>query len=282
MNGWHALQEELEAWRASGRPATFWWRDDDAVDRTLALDRLLDLAARSGVPLSLAVIPAHATTALADRLAGAATPVAVLQHGFEHANHAPTGVKSVELGLHRPCVAICQELGRGRAMLNATFGALAVPVLVPPWNRIAGELVPELSGLGFRGLSTHTARTAARPARGLVACNTHLDVMRTKPTKEFLGENEALDLLTGHLRARRLATADRPAADPPAAGPSAADLDRVDPNEPSGLLTHHLVMDEAAWSFVTRLLAALTDHPATRWLSAREAFQLPAGSRAGA
>lgn len=270
MTDWPALQRELEAWRACGRSATFWWRDDDATDCTPALERLLDLAGRRGVPLNLAVIPAHATKALAARLADAATPVAVLQHGFDHANHAPDGEKSVELGPHRPSVAISQELARGRAMLKATFGERAAPVLVPPWNRVAERFVPELPGLGFRGLSTHTARTAARPAKGLVVCNTHLDVMRWRPKREFLGENEALDLLIGHLKARRRATA----------GPAAADLAGADPQEPSGLLTHHLDMDEAAWSFVGRLLSVLGAHAAARWLTADEAFSLSAESRA--
>lgn len=271
MSDWQALQRELEAWRAADRATTFWWRDDDAVACTPALERLLDLAGRNRIPLNLAVIPARATKALAARLADAATPVAVLQHGFEHANHASDGEKSVELGLHRPSVAICQELARGRAMLTATFGEQAAPVLVPPWNRVAEEFVPELSGLGFRGLSTHTARAASRPANGLVVCNTHLDVMRWRPKREFLGETEALDLLIGHLRARRQA----------AATPSAAGLPAADPDEPSGILTHHLDMDEAAWDFVARLLAVLGAHADVRWLTADEAFQLSTASRAG-
>jgi len=270
MSDWTALRRELDAWRASGRSATFWWRDDDATLCTPALERLLDLAGRHGVPVSLAVIPARATKALATRLADATTPVAVLQHGFDHANHAPDDEKSIELGLHRPSVAICQELARGRAMLKAIFGERAAPVLVPPWNRVAERFVPELPGLGFRGLSTHTARTAAGPAHGLVVCNTHIDIMRWRPKREFLGKNEALDLMIGHLSARRRATA----LSAPAGLPGA------DPDEPSGLLTHHLVMDEAAWRFVARLLAELGAHEAARWLTAEEAFHLPASSRA--
>lgn len=258
MTGWRALQRELGAWRDTGRPATLWWRDDDAVDDSPALDRLLELAARHGVPLNLAVIPLHATGALAARLALADTHATVLQHGFAHTNHAPEGEKSVELGPHRPRVAICEELMRGLAMLTARFGQQAVPVLVPPWNRIAEDLVPELAGLGFRGLSTHTPRAAVRPAPELVACNTHVDVMRWRPEREFLGDDEVLDLLIGHLRARRQG--------------------RAEPDEPSGLLTHHLVMDGAAWDFVSRLVALLGDHPAARWVTADEAFHLAAGA----
>jgi hypothetical protein len=102
MSGWQALHEELENWQRTGRIATFWWRDDDAADCSPALDRLLGLAQAYGVPLSLAVIPALATAALARQLAGPAAHVSVLQHGFDHANHAPPGEKSMELGLHQP------------------------------------------------------------------------------------------------------------------------------------------------------------------------------------
>lgn len=266
MSGWQALHEELENWQRTGRIATFWWRDDDAADCSPALDRLLGLAQAYGVPLSLAVIPALATAALARQLAGPAAHVSVLQHGFDHANHAPPGEKSMELGLHRPRVAICEELADGQAILKASFGGQAIPVLVPPWNRIAGEFVPELAGLGFRGLSTHTARAAVRPAEGLVACNTHVDVLRWRPERGFLGENEALNLLIGHLRARRQAGAE----------PLVDGQPRAEPDEPSGLLTHHLVMDEAAWSFVSRLLATLGDHLSARWIAAEEAFHLSA------
>lgn len=270
MSGWPALQRELDAWREADQVATVWWRDDDAVDCSPALDRLLELAAQNQAPLTLAVIPARATDALAARLARAGARVTVLQHGFAHANHAPKGQKAMELGPHRPGVAICEELARGRAMLNEKFGRQAVPVLVPPWNRIAGEVVSALAALGFRGLSAHTARTAMRPAEGLVACNTHLDVMRWRPERGFLGEDEALDLLIGHLRARRRARAEA----------SAAGTRTAEPDEPSGLLTHHLVMDEAAWAFVSRLLGVLADHPAARWSTVDEAFQLSTDARA--
>ena len=48
MGEWSDLEAELEAWRCRGRRATFWWRDDDAVEATPALERLLGLADGSG------------------------------------------------------------------------------------------------------------------------------------------------------------------------------------------------------------------------------------------
>ena len=35
---WAVLGDELARWREAGRSATFWWRDDDAVQRTPALE----------------------------------------------------------------------------------------------------------------------------------------------------------------------------------------------------------------------------------------------------
>ena len=67
---WTDLTRELDRWADSGRPATFWWRDDDALTVTPALDRLLGLARDHQAPLALAVVPAGATAALAASLDG--------------------------------------------------------------------------------------------------------------------------------------------------------------------------------------------------------------------
>ena len=71
MNGdaacFDPLMRELDGWQAAGGIARFWLRDDDAVEPTAALDRLL--GAMNGMPLTLAVIPAFSGAALAARLA---------------------------------------------------------------------------------------------------------------------------------------------------------------------------------------------------------------------
>ena len=97
MTRWPALRDELDTWAEAGRTATLWWRDDDAVEPTPALDRLLALAARHEIPLALAVIPARASTALARRIAGSGPRIAPLQHGYAHRNHAPPSEKKAEL-----------------------------------------------------------------------------------------------------------------------------------------------------------------------------------------
>src|SRR5262249_22117620 len=71
MSGnWQAFDDEVARWRDAGRRARLWWRDDDAADVSAALDRLLELQRQTAVPLALAVVPAQATDALAERLAG--------------------------------------------------------------------------------------------------------------------------------------------------------------------------------------------------------------------
>jgi hypothetical protein len=259
---WRILTEELDAWAAAGRAATLWWRDDDAVAPSAELERLLGLAAARDVPIALAAIPARASEALARGIETAGARVTLLQHGYAHRNHAPAAEKKAELGAHRPANAVLEELARGQARMSALFGSALfgsgpfglgwAPVLVPPWNRIAEGLVPEVGRLGFRGLSTYGARAAAEPAPGLVQINSHVDIMRWDAPRGFLGAAEALDLLAGHLRARRLGEADEA--------------------EPSGLLSHHGAHDEACWAFLDELLGRLAEHPAARFVAAGEAF----------
>jgi hypothetical protein len=264
---WRILSEELDAWAAAGRAATLWWRDDDAVEPCAELERLLGLAAARDVPIALAAIPARVSEVLARGIETAGARVTLLQHGYAHRNHAPAAEKKAELGAHRPANAVLEELARGQARMTALFGSGRfgsglsgsgpfglgwAPVLVPPWNRIAEGLVPEVARLGFRGLSTYGARAAAEPVPGLAQINSHVDIMRWAAPRGFLGAAEALDLLAGHLRARRLGEADAA--------------------EPSGLLSHHGAHDEACWAFLDELLGRLVEHPAARFVAVDEAF----------
>lgn len=225
MTSWAVVDEELARWRDSGREPTLWWRDDDAVDATSALDRLLTLQRTHGVPLALAIVPAGATPALAARLSQVSS-IDLLQHGYAHSNHAPIGEKKAELGPERPAMMVLGELGTGWLALERLFGPAVLPILVPPWNRIAPGLVPALPEIGFRGLSTFGIRPHPRPVSGWVQVNTHIDIIDWR-TRRFAGTEAVLGAF-----ARALAAA------------------RVESGEPLGLLSHHLAMDEAAWDFL--------------------------------
>ena len=56
MSGWQALADEAARWRDAGRTAELWWRDDDAIDATPLLDRLVGLVRDTQTPRALAVM----------------------------------------------------------------------------------------------------------------------------------------------------------------------------------------------------------------------------------
>ena len=68
MSDWTPLRRELTRWQESGRVATLWLRDDDAETPSPALDSLLAMTAEHGVSVLVAIIPARADRALAERL----------------------------------------------------------------------------------------------------------------------------------------------------------------------------------------------------------------------
>lgn len=270
---WAALDQELFEWRRAGRVASLWWRDDDAAEDSDALTRLLTLSGAFNIPLTLAVVPrkpgAHLPSlqkAIADK--PLVTPV---MHGYAHVNHAPPGEKQAEFGGHRPMTQMRDELAEGLASLSAVFGTWLCHVLAPPWNRIDASLLQYLPQLGFSGVTAFRPAAARRPVPGLVQTNCHIDPIswhgarRQRPPSEVLGE------LIQLLRARRfypaLPDGGKLSGKPLPSG--------FDPDEPAGILTHHLAHDGEGWEFLSRLLDAIEPHRRTggaRWLSCAEAF----------
>jgi peptidoglycan/xylan/chitin deacetylase (PgdA/CDA1 family) len=248
MSSWQALEEEAARWRDAGRTADLWWRDDDAADSGPALDRLLAIHRETAAPLALAVVPARATRALADRLA-AEPAVDLLQHGYAHVNHATPSERKTELGPHRPAMVVLGELGTGWLALERLFGGRALSVMVPPWNRIAPALVPALPEIGFSGLSTFGPRRRARPVSGLAQINTHVDLIDWQGGRGFVGEAAALAALVAALARARTVS-----------------------DEPVGLLSHHLAMDGAAWDFLRLMWQRATIMPGLCIRPARALF----------
>ncbi|WP_442967059.1 polysaccharide deacetylase family protein [Rhizobium sp. GN54] len=242
---WAPLERELDRWARAGRVARFWLRDDDAVEPTAALEQLLALSAGHAVPVALAVIPAFTGAALARRLA-AAPDVEVAVHGWSHENFAPPDQKKQELGPHRPADVVLASLQRGVTTLANLFGPRFVPVLVPPWNRIDPALVPRLGGIGFRALSVF----GPEKSLGLPAVNTHVDVIDWHGTR---GGRDT-GVLVGEMVARL----------------KAIENDNENGEGTLGLLTHHLVHDEAVWRFLDGLFARTARHPACRWVRLSE------------
>lgn len=255
---WSDLIDELDRWKQAGKVATLWWRDDDAVEPSGALDRLLSIG--GDVPIAIAVVPAGADLRLAEWLAhpirsGQTAHLFVLQHGWRHQNHALNGKKS-EFTPERSRVAVASDLAAGRRRLAAFFDTRALPVLAPPWNRFDCRFLSLLVGCGLRGISGAGPRRSFHPVPGVVAANIHVDLVAWAGNRGFVGEDVALRGLIGHLSARRSG--------------------RVDAAEPTGILTHHLVQDETTGTFLRKLVAISRAHPAVRWLDATVVF--PEGS----
>ena len=242
---WQWLGRELDTWADMDQAADFWWRDDDATGSASTLDRLVGLSDDCDAPLALAVIPSKLEPELVDLLSNR-TLITVLQHGYAHENHAARGQRKLELGGIRASAQTISDLIRGYQILEQHFEDRFKPVLVPPWNRIDSQIVSCLSDIGFTGISTMKVRRNAYPAPGILQVNTHLDPVNWRHQGGFIGVYPAIAILIQHLQARRIGYRDS--------------------DEPTGILTHHLVQNEAVWRFLEDLLQFLSDHPAVTWL----------------
>ena len=238
---WREFEDALARRRDAGRPAEFWWRDDDAGAVLPALKQLVELSARKKIPLALAVVPEAAQPELFRLLHPG---VSVMQHGTDHRNRAAAGEKKTEYPASEAIEAALARVSDGLGRLRAFAGARFVPVLAPPWNRLRKDLLKRLPAIGIRGVSAYGARASAEPAPNLLQVNTHVDIVAWRERKQFVGESAALAQAMKSLAAE----------------------------EPVGWLTHHAVHDAAAWEFLERLFTV----PDIRWVSAAEAFSYTA------
>lgn len=248
---WSPLDLVLRRTAERGRTVAWWWRDDDAVAHTPALDRLLEVARAYDLPIVLAAIPGGTERSLTQRLGDEPQAFSVV-HGFRHANHAPPDEKKAEFGPHRPLDSLAHEARAALEAARAAFGTKLLAVFAPPWNRVAPALLPRLPALGYRAVSTYGARAAAEVAPGLRQVNAHVDPVDWRGTRGLAPADGIVARLAAALAAR---------------------LDgEADPDEPIGLLTHHLVHDESVWRFCEALLDRLRRYDVLRYPSPHALF----------
>lgn len=240
------LTEHLDWFAERGRKVRFWWRDDDAVEPTEDLDRLLAIANAHQVDVALAVIPKDATEALAERLSDEPHAL-VLQHGWQHRNfqRKDLGEKAAELGTRRDADELMDQLAQGKARLIELFGEKFVPAMVPPWNRIAPEISRRLPGIGITGLSTFTWLNFPRPGQ----VQSHVDMIKWKKDRRFIGWESARARLDLQLCRRR-----------------------TNPSEPLGILSHHLAHDDGCFAFLDELLIIAAHHEGAEWPRVKSLF----------
>jgi hypothetical protein len=232
------LLDELKRRQDAGNPVELWLRDDDAIEPSAALSRFNTLTKAYSIPATLAVIPENTGEALVENLAPL-SHLNIAVHGWSHNNYAPDTQKKQELGNHRSFELVLAELSDGFEVLSTSYAERFVPLLVPPWNRIADDLVAYLPGIGFTGLSTfgHEKPAAIR------MINTHVDLIDWKGTRGGRAADSLLGEFIENIRATQ---------------------------KPIGFLTHHLVHDEAAWHFMENLFEATAILDGRLWVSSRE------------
>lgn len=228
----------------NGCEVAFWWRDDDAGKYSKQLERILELAASTRVPLGLAVVPALLDAATVSRVL-AAPEVFVLQHGWAHANHAMVGEKSIELGGSLDWQSGRVELENGRLALEAAFGERFLSVMVPPWNRIDDQFMRNLSAVGYSGVSTFAGDRRGADHH-LIHVNSHIDVIDWRRGRKM----KSLDTIDEEIATLRK---------------------RHDTNL-VGILTHHLEMTADDMIQLARLFEHMDGLSDCRWASPPQLF----------
>jgi hypothetical protein len=238
LTDWRSVQRELTQWALTGRRLDLWWRDDDTRAPSARLDQLLASAQTVETPLTLAVIPDGDRSDLAARIAFEPL-VTVIQHGVDHVNFNRFGPAG-EFPLGCPRNTLQTRLARARAQLEAM--PQFMPVFCPPWNAVHPQLALCLAAEGYRGLSAQGEPVSVE--HGLARIDVHLDLLRWKGGARFRGAEAFLKAFVQLARARRRS-------------------EQWD--QPIGLLTHHLVHDEAAWRFLGEFLGFTASHHVIRW-----------------
>lgn len=207
----------------------------------MPLRRLVEQARRADIPLSLSVIPTLLSPELC-KWVNRYTSVTVLQHGTDHCD-AGGGVGPTQFDPQEAPHAIARRLVEGWTALSGFHRRL--PVYVPPWHDLTPNTAAAAAMAGLESISAW----GAPAAQGRV--DVHLDLMRWRGPPRFAGSQRVLGRLTRELRKRRVQRRWQ---------------------EPIGLLTHHLVHDDAAWRFLDTLLSFEPLKRTAQWRSAEVLF----------
>jgi len=219
----------------SGSPVPVFFRADDLGVPGDNCRRMLEAFRAHGVPLHLAATPAWLTPARWDVLrawAGEDDLWCWHQHGWRHLNHQAAGKKG-EFGSDRPDDELRADLTRGRDRLAAIMGDAFRPVFTPPWNRFDPRVGPILKDLGFTAVSRSSGADRKVPLPlGLPDIPINVDLH----TRREADPAEGLDHLLVEFG-------------------RAVDEGRV------GVMLHHQRMNDAAFAFLDRCLAAAAAGP---------------------
>ena len=229
------LRAAVEPRQVVGKPVDVFFRNDDVDEDEATLRRLLSLFAANNIPVILGVIPARLTTAGIELLQQFSASIELVQHGWQHVNHEMTGRKC-EFGASRSFAEQFDDLSRGQARMDEAFGAQWFPAFIPPWNRCTAITEQALRQLGFRVLSKLREKESGAivPLREI---SVTLDLYRWKEGAQLKSAAEILSDLT----------------------------QQIQHGSVIGIMLHHKVMTEEAFSFLAALLNELRQHSVVRF-----------------
>ena len=248
------VRDEIARWRAIGQRPAFWIRDDDANAACEELERLTAIAIRHNVSVGLAFVPGLLAADLVPFLRRQSGKLYPMCHGWKHINYASPDNPS-EFGSNRSHAVARLDAVCALETFRRHFPGVPA-IFVPPFNRIAPEMIDALAGIGFAGLSAAPRPLERRMAR-LVGrldwaaptvniawrrspprIDAHIDLIdwRSGSARDLIAVAEAL---LGQLRLRRRGF--------------------LPTRAPIGLLSHHRVHDESIWRLLEALIVFVKD-----------------------
>jgi hypothetical protein len=242
------LRQCLETLEAARQQVRIFFRDDDIDEDEEALRHLLDISLSRGVPLNLQIIPGSLTDSaillLKNHKRVNPNLVGLNQHGLLHVNHEQRGRKC-EFGISRNFDEQMEDISKGKAILESAFPVRFYPVFTPPWNRCTVDTFKVLDELGFHVLSKDSAKQPIVGHR-FRDISTTLDLFRWKGSATMKSPEEIVRLLTTQMRR----------------------LDVI------GVLLHHKIMNEDAFSLLDHLFRELSQFPNVQFYTFQGLVQL--------
>lgn len=220
---WSDLQKQLTTHNRVG----VFFRDDDVDADEPTLRRLLDLFAQKNVPVILGVIPAKLTSECVELLAQFSSSIEIVQHGWQHVNHELTGRKC-EFGSSRSFDEQHADIAHGQARMNEAFATNWFPAFIPPWNRCTAQTHQALEQLSFRVLS-QLRKDAPITGFSFQEISVTLDLFSWKEGTTLKPQEELLQAI----------------------------IEQLSQPQIIGIMLHHKVMNDEAFSFLEQLLDAL-------------------------
>src|SRR5262249_23922170 len=233
------LKSALAERQQQASPLRLFFRDDDVDEDEETLRRLLRLFIRREAPIKWGVIPGRLPSAgsglLSQYVSAAPALLELNQHGWRHLNHESEGPKC-EFGPGRTYAEQLADLARGQGRMTEAFGPRWFPVFIPPWNRCSEDTYRVLDQLGFRALSAKQGNSVVT-GRRFKEISITLDLYRWRGGASLMPSEEIVDDLIVQIPRRQTI----------------------------GVMLHHKVMDERAFSFLSSMLDTLASYPIVRF-----------------